>query len=384
MKTRIAVATLTTVSMVLGWGCTTVDERLAIVAPPPPPSFAAVDAGPDAEPGLVPYCPTNKCPPGRVTCPNSRFPCDVDLRTDVNNCGACGHACPRGALDTFVCTEGACALACGPRTLDCDGLSDNGREIGILDNNHRGGCGNKCTDPDKPCMFQDQQQTFAACGCPVGLIYCAGMCRDPNNDAQYCGACGVTCNPVDAGDDVNYPNRAYGCNGGVCGVLCKQGYGDCNGERADGCEVDISTAENCGACGNVCPANQQCRVNAETRLHECMCPSGLTYCQDSCLGSLCVGRCIDLTSDLANCGACGASCGSNSRCSYGACEPQCPQGAADCNNSTVDGCEVSTDSDPRNCGGCGRVCDAVAGQACVAGRCVVEPCSEGDAGGFAR
>ena len=57
----------------------------------------------------------------------------------------------------------------------------------------------------------------------------------------------------------------------------------------------------------------------------------------------------------------------------------CNEGRADCNNSQSDGCEVNIDSDPRNCGACGHVCDAVAGQACVAGRCVVEPCAQ-DAG----
>jgi hypothetical protein len=56
------------------------------------------------------------------------------------------------------------------------------------------------------------------------------------------------------------------------------------------------------------------------------------------------------------------------------------EGRADCNGNLEDSCEVKIDSDPYNCGACGVVCDAVAGQACVHGRCAVEPCPEQDAG----
>lgn len=388
MKTPIAVATLMGVSIILGWGCSTVDERLGVVVPPTaPPAFVAVDAGPDAEPGLTAYCATNKCPPGRVTCPGSRFPCDVDLGTDGNNCGACGHVCPTGGgLDTFVCIEGACALACGRERLDCDGLSDNGCETNIIDANHCGKCGNQCTDPDRPCMYQDPQRTTVACGCPVGQTYCSGVCVNLKENDSHCGACGVSCGS--GGVDASVaPNVGYGCVGGTCGSKCKAQFANCNGPIEEGCDTNIYTDDNCGGCGNVCPADQHCRVNAETNFPECMCEPGLTFCQQRCAGSICTGQCVDVTSDLGNCGACGASCGDilgNSRCSYGACVHECPKGTEDCNNSLADGCEVDTDGDPRNCGGCGRACDAVAGQACVAGRCVVEPCSDGDAGGIAR
>jgi hypothetical protein len=45
-----------------------------------------------------------------------------------------------------------------------------------------------------------------------------------------------------------------GCSGGVVGGECRQGFGACGGHCLD-FRVD---AENCGACGNVCPASQMC------------------------------------------------------------------------------------------------------------------------------
>jgi hypothetical protein len=62
-------------------------------------------------------------------------------------------------------------------------------------------------------------------------------------------------------------------------------------------------------------------------------------------------------------------------CNYGTCSRHCIDGRADCNGNPSDDCETNIDNDPENCGGCGIVCDAVAGQACVGGRCVVEPCN---------
>jgi len=355
-----------------------------------PPAFADPDAEatPPSEDGLVAYCASNKCPSGRVTCPSSRFPCDVDLRTDVNNCGSCGFECPTGSgLDTFVCVEGACVLVCGPSRLDCDGLSDNGCETSLADPNHCGSCGNECTDPARPCKFQDLANTVAACGCPGNEAYCGGRCVDVENSDSNCGACGVACGA--GGLDASAaPNLKYGCLGGACSLKCDSGFTNCEAPLEEGCKVKLGTDENCAECGDACAAGQRCRVNLATLRNECMCAAGLTFCQpgipcDESDGVVCAGICVDLTTNTANCGACGVTC-PGGVCLYGECVSVCFEGTADCNNSRVDGCEVNTDSDPRNCGGCGHACDAVAGQACVAGRCVVEPCSDDAGGGGAR
>jgi hypothetical protein len=63
----------------------------------------------------------------------------------------------------------------------------------------------------------------------------------------------------------------------------------------------------------------------------------------------CRNRCVDLTSDINNCGFCGVSClFTNWRC----CNRLC----------------VNTNFSPLNCGGCGNTCPL--GRLCVLGSCV--------------
>jgi len=356
----------------------------------------AVDAAGDAERGLVSYCPTNKCPPGWTTCPSSRFPCDVNLLVDVNNCGACGAACPAdGPGAAFTCVDGACKLECKGSGLDCDGLLDNGCEASNASNINCGACGVKCTDPAKPCMYQGAWgNSPVACGCLDGRTPCGTDCADLGSDDAHCGDCGTACDP---GGDGAPPidNGYYGCSGGACGAMkCNAGFGDCDGSPANGCETSLLANDDCGACGKACPAGQACRLDPDGR-PTCMCPPGLTFCETACSGETCRGECVDLTKDSDHCGACGAYCPrtfslfgflseipyARSTCDYGTCVMRCIEGRADCNDSEVDGCEVDIASDPRNCGGCGQACDLAAGQACVAGRCTVEPCPLEDAGG---
>src|SRR5262249_32917845 len=149
---------------------------------------------------------------------------------------------------------------------------------------------------------------------------------------------------------------------------------------SNGCEVRITTSPNCRGCGNTCPAGQDCRFDSLTESFKCKCPSGQTLCNAICQGDVCSGECKDLASDWNNCGACGRVCKgadfvpSVIACDYGSCTRTCLQGWADCNGNTADSCEVNTNSAPNNCGACGIVRDAVAGQACVLGSCVVRPC----------
>ena len=43
------------------------------------------------------------------------------------------------------------------------------------------------------------------------------------------------------------------CELGACGFECNPGFADCNGDPADGCEVEIDAdVANCGACGRDC------------------------------------------------------------------------------------------------------------------------------------
>lgn len=373
----------------------------------PPPSFTAPDAGPaPVEAGLTSYCPSDRCPEGHTTCPGSFFPCDVDLKTDRNNCGACGVACPAAnSTETYDCVDGSCVMTCniGPiRYYDCDGVPDNGCETRPETNDNCGACGFKCLDPDKPCVERNWDDF--GCGCPDPLIYCPAdetqkaRCVNKNDDAN-CGACGNACDPE--GDGGPRPdNTYYGCENATCGNLkCSQGYANCDGDKNNGCEASLMSDEHCGGCNKACAAGTKCALGTDGRAF-CACPDNKTFCgtcpkfctEDGsfCLELPCFGSCHDLTSDVNACGSCSVSCDEGNPhaepfCAYGTCKQRCPIGRADCNGNASDGCEVDTMSDPKNCGGCGVACDAIAGQACVDGRCMVEPCDQlQDAGEMAR
>lgn len=358
-----------------------------------PPSFTSMDATVvEEEAGLTSYCPSNKCPAGHTTCPASRFPCDVDLQTDRQNCGACGVTCPVETNgETYECVAGRCVLHCvaNPLTLDCDGIDENGCETRPGTNENCAACGDRCLDPAKPCVNRNPGLGPAdyGCGCVGDLIYCNENCTSPKRDDENCGACGTKCDR--SGDGL--PARAnayYGCENSECGHLkCEDGWADCDGNPLNGCETPIGTSENCTTCGDSCAPDQRCAVDTLTFKTQCLCPAGKTFCSQGCIGDLCFGACFDLASDLLACGACGVRCvaqtgqSTEGVCTFGVCSTICSHGRADCNGNSADGCEVNTDSDPRNCGACGNVCDAVAGQACVGGRCMVEPCDQGQPDG---
>ncbi len=373
--------------------CTTTPRAIGEIVELPPPLVTAADGG-DAGDGsaleLTAYCPTDKCPEGHTTCPSSRFRCDVNLKTDRENCGACGSACPARVLqtgETFECSDGRCVLNCDPlKGLDCDGLADNGCETKPLDDNNCGACGNVCTDPAKPCV-NNPQTGLPSCGCPGTQIACrktifgttSVQCFAPEDDDGNCGACDNRC-PANPDGGPLPANSYYGCLDSKCGNLkCAQNFGDCDGDALNGCETFLADTDHCGRCGG-CPTGQECKKNRRGVL-ECMCPPGLTYC---------FGECVDLATDARHCGTCGVVCFiqdsllSTGVCTNGLCTRRCMTGRADCNGNSADDCEVNTNSDPRNCGGCGVVCDAVPGQACVGGSCTVEPCAEPDGGPLAR
>ncbi len=360
---------------------------------PEAPSFTSLpEGGADAEAGLLSYCPSSQCPAGWTTCADSRFPCDTNILADVANCGGCGMACPPGTgFEVFTCNEGACKLECHASTgsKDCDGIIDNGCESSVLDPTNCGACGVVCAVGQR-CLWQDQSLAEVGCGCPPGKIAC-GICTDGSADDSNCGACNNACDPTGGANAPQYANMYYGCVAGQCGKLKCQGLSaDCDGELHNGCETSILTDDNCGACGTKCGAGQKCAVDLDGNV-TCLCPPGLEFCQVDEEHGLPKGACVDVSTDVDHCGTCGTRCTINGpreaqmpACDFGKCGVQCLDGWADCNGSQVDGCEIDTKRDPRNCGGCGVACDLTMGQACVAGKCVVEPCDKVDAGEVTR
>lgn len=269
----------------------------------------------------------------------------VNLHTNVNNCGKCGHICHKGAfVATVGCTAGTCKIvACDANWADCNGIYSDGCETLTTTTSDCGGCGIVC---------QGTNTTQFSCTNGVCTNTCAqgyGDCdSDPTNGCESqlntttnCGACGNPCSPA---------NSTGTCASGTCQIVtCNQGYADCNMNPADGCETHTaSDAFNCGGCGIQCAATKVCTNSA------CTCRSGET---------LCSGICVDTSSDHNNCGACGNVCPVGQVCSSGTClSGSCPSPYRNCGGSCVD-----FNSDPHNCGGCGNQCGS--NETCVNGVC---------------
>ena len=94
------------------------------------------------------------CPSPTVDCsPDPRFTLCVDLSSDPTNCGACGRVCP-GGPSSSICRNGVCELACAPNTADCNGVAADGCEKNLRsDPENCGACGHVCDAvPGQPCV----------------------------------------------------------------------------------------------------------------------------------------------------------------------------------------------------------------------------------------
>ena len=238
--------------------------------------------------------------------------CETALASDANNCSSCGNACPSALNASPACTAGNCGFTCNTGYSNCDGGAENGCEVNLTNSTDNcGGCGNLCPSPFNATGYCSGGMCQLACTSPwanCDLNPVNGCEADLSTSVDHCGSCLTLC-PTGA-------NASRTCLAGVCSFTCNAGYGNCNNNAADGCEVSLaSNALNCGRCGNVCPA----RANAS---------------------STCVA----------------------SQCSF-----TCATGYGNCDGNATNGCEVTLASDIKNCGMCGRVCGV--GQSCVSGAC---------------
>jgi hypothetical protein len=282
---------------------------------------------------------------------NAADGCEVNVASDPNHCGACGTACS-GANGTPSCTAGACQIACHPGFADCNGNPTDGCETNVSNNPmHCGACGTVCSD-----VSGTPSCTAGACqiACDAGFADCNGNAADGCEtdvfgDENNCGACGTVCSSV---------NGTPSCAAGACQIPCNPGFDDCNGNTADGCEVNVSSDPNhCGACGTVCSS-----VNGAPSCAAGACQIACHIGFGDCNGNAADGCETDVSGDENNCGACGHVCAGAETCQSGVCV-----GAPTCGPAVCSGVPTDTCTDADNCGGCGVIC--ILG--CSAGRCTV-------------
>lgn len=225
---------------------------LACSSPEPVGSASVVNSGNAAGAAAASFVST--CPvAGQLMCGGT---C-IDGRTDPRNCGGCGWDCGAGACANGVCVCPSNMLACA------GGCTDTASDPGNC-----GTCGVRCnadqrcelgacvalTPACNPVCAAGQQCVAGVCQCPVGQMFCGGVCLDPLSTPQHCGACDMMCAPGQL------------CQAGKC--VCGAGQMDCGA----GCIDLLTSSKACGMCGNVCAEGETCMAG------KCRAPLGPDGC----------------------------------------------------------------------------------------------------------
>jgi hypothetical protein len=316
--------------------------------------------------------------------------CDDQVENGKETGQDCGGDCPGCAVDqpcvsgddciSMECNESVCGPECQDGLANCDKENDNACEINVrTDIMNCGSCGNACDLPNAASECSAGECRIQTDGCEAGFADCNGMPEDGcevnlAQDKDNCGVCNKVCPAL---------NGAPFCEASLCQITCGQGFDDCDNNRDNGCEKDVSRdVNNCGECGEVCPAaagsTPYCKNNA---CGQTTCPAGFGDCNgepdDGPNGNGCE---VDLRIDPLNCNTCGNLCVANNAtttCANRVCQiDECVTGFDNCSGGYADGCETNINTSTAHCGGCGQGCTIANGTPkCDAGDCAINSCS---------
>ncbi|MBI3202542.1 MAG: hypothetical protein HYZ29_13460 [Myxococcales bacterium] len=330
-----------------------------------------------------------QCFPGSKVCPDPDKPTELLCLTSDDpklgcsqaaSCEPCAvpHASPK-------CDSGSCAVdQCDNGWADCNNNPVDGCETDLTgDKNHCGDCATDCVASKGPGWICSAGVCEVNECCPTGATSCltrrdcdgnkANGCEvDVATDVGNCKTCGNGC---------DLANAQEACSQEVCVVTtCVSGFANCDANDANGCETNINSGNklNCGACGKACNEN-----HASATCQGGSCKLACNPGWGNCNGNVDDGCETDTNTNPLHCGVCGKACNPlnvvtaqcvGGSCTYDVCKP----GFTDCDGNKTNGCEVNTGQDKNNCGTCGNVCKAPSGGSvvCSNGACA-ESCGSG-------
>ncbi|MDW8245730.1 MAG: MopE-related protein [Sandaracinaceae bacterium] len=126
--------------------------------------------------------------------------CEINTQVDPNHCGTCGNRCPDRANAMRTCSGGMCGFTCNSGFADCNRMAPDGCEVNLnTDVNNCGACGVQC-GPGEVCMggrcvcgsTQGAVGGGRACTLPNNNC-CNNMCVNTNTNVSHCGACNTQC-----------------------------------------------------------------------------------------------------------------------------------------------------------------------------------------------
>ncbi|WP_375754371.1 hypothetical protein [Corallococcus exercitus] len=169
--------------------------------------------------------------------------------------------------------------------------------------------------PSAPSECRVSPGTWTQNGCVYPPKAAGTQCNDGNacTTSDVCdgaGACGGQ--PLTCANTANA--TASSCSAGSCTITaCAAGWANCDGVYSNGCETNLNSSDNCGACGSHCGSPNICSGGTCAA-----CAAGWANCD-----GVSSNGCETNLNSSDNCGACGSHCGWPSSCVGGTCELSC-------------------------------------------------------------
>jgi cysteine-rich repeat protein len=305
------------------------------------------------------------------TIPAAPFPCFDEALSDGETDVDCGGVCTQGCEDEKNCLVGSDCISkvCEANaagllkcvTPPCGDGDKTGTETCDDGNTADGdGCsaicrvetGYTCTGEGIGSCTEDDECALMTDNCPVGTT-CANL---P-------GTFTCLCEPGFAWDGMEC---VAGCGDGD--LQAPEACDDSNTNKGDGCTENclqesgyFCMGEGPGSCVNI----DECATMMDTCLDTEICDdndgSFTCICKPN-VSKVCEGVCIDISSDVFNCGDCDNVCIPNQGCFKGQC-------CTIPNNDFCDNQCVNTQTDVNHCGACDKPCAGT----CAGGVCCLNP-----------